>query len=199
MITIEELIENDRLKEEYSMQKIADKLKILKSNNHVNDIIIYHNELISLLNSQIEVIAEQKKVQWKITNYNLLIDAVLITSINYLSYISNNFRMMYLIFISICILVISIIATLMLKKTNWDLSYYRKCNKEYKYLLNQITGLHIAVEQQIINTNKDLRKIIDDEASEKENKMYFSIWFYAIIWIGFIISTLIIISNLHTN
>ena len=38
------------------------------------------------------------------------------------------------------------------------LKYYRKCNKEYKCLLNEITGIHVAVENEIVRKNRDLIK-----------------------------------------
>lgn len=176
-------------KEDYEKTLLSILKNTDRSGYHTPDIV--HRELLFRSDSLATIISEIKNVQWKVTNYSVVLSAALVGVC----------RLLELDFTNKCLLVIptlifgALIGLLlwyslrMIGKTQVDLLYYRAHMKLNEFLLGKSTAIAHFANEYIKVENEALRDRPDFAKSARANYIYFTNPFYVVISISGIIAS----------
>lgn len=129
-------------------------------------------------------ISSTKQVQWKITYYALLMDAALAGSLTLFQQVCSQLQRIHAGASSIAIMIMSVAATVMLCKTERDLTYYRVHIRKYEILRSRITGILNQVEQHVGQAHPKLRRKANRSISARISRIVFTAWFFVALWLG---------------
>jgi hypothetical protein len=192
-VSIVELVQRDRILAGSDFEKLRDRIRkaITRQDHQTLNMILA--ECNTALSGGGTTIASTKGVQWRIVNYVALIDAALVIGMNYIVGAHQIYKTGYSLLALLLEIAISIVATIMLCKTESDLDYYRMCTSMYEVLRNDITNVLASVENAVVKKHPRMEPKTDRFRSAKANRAVFSSIFHSIIWIAFIVSAAVIL------
>ncbi len=198
--TIPDLIENDRIKGRDAFEQLKNKLSKTSFKNKENLTTLLHNELTSGINNELNIIYQQRQVPWKVIFLNFIMAASI--SIIYLFPLQNNTSIIKLLYISISsliVILISIIATIVLYRINFNSHYHRIVSNTQKELKNRITEIDSVIESYIIKNFSEYIIEINQIKNNNTTQNYLSLWQYFMLWITALLSIFIMIYGYIKN
>ena len=144
---------------------------------------ILHSEISDKVYAIAQVVSEVKNVQWRITNYAVLLSAATIGLAKVFDYT----KMDWCVRLILSAVAFSVVATIigialrMLAKAEKDLGYYRAHSKLAEECLNRLTSLLTLSNEIVISEDSSFLRKPDFTYSARENRAIFSVWFFVIV------------------
>jgi hypothetical protein len=144
---------------------------------------ILHSEISDKIHEIARVVSEVKNVQWRITNYAVLLSAATIGLAKVFDYT----KMGWCLRLFLSAVALSVVATIigialgMLAKTEKDLGYYRAHSKLAEECLNRLTSLLTLSNEIVVSEESSFLRKPDFTYSARENRVIFSVWFFVIV------------------
>jgi hypothetical protein len=157
--------------------------RIDESRQQPGQLPLLHNEIMSKLQSLSGIISEVKGVQWKVTNYAILIMAATIAASQILNY-SGVDSFVRLVFSEIALVLVGLLLVISLRmiwKTETDLKYYRAHVVLTEMIQDRICGMLSLTNSIVTEEHPELRRKPDQTSSAQENRTIFTVWFYTLI------------------
>ena len=153
---------------------------------------ILHSEISDKIHDIARVISEVKTVQWRITNYAVLLSAATIGLAKVFDYTKMEWCLRLLLSAIAVSVVASImgIALRMLAKTEKDLGYCRAHSKLAEECLDRLTSLLTLSNEIVVSEDSSFLKKPDFTYSARENRAIFSVWFFVIVCLSGVFSAL---------
>ena len=140
---------------------------------------LIHKELSDKMSALAEIVSEVKQVQWRITNYSLLLFAATVGVAKLLgpSVSRTPWQIVVSAVFSFPILLVAVVALGMLAKTERDLGYYREHSKLAEELIDDLTGILEVSNQIVVAEHPEFAQRPDYAHSAQENRKVFTRWF----------------------
>jgi len=184
--------ENDASKEDHKEALLS----IIRTANHSKYLTpdIVHGELLFRSDSLARIISEIKSVQWKVTNYSVVLGAALIGICKLIDFTFRDRCLLTLPSLVFAVLIGSVqwFSLRMIRKTEADLLYYRSHMKLNESLLSKTSGIVYHANEYVKLDNEALKDRPDFTKSARENYIYFTNPFYIVIIISGIITASVI-------
>jgi hypothetical protein len=153
---------------------------------------ILHSEISDKIHEIARVISEVKNVQWRITNYAVLLSAATIGLAKLFDYTEMEWCLRLLLSAVAISIVASIIgiALRMLAKSEKDLGYYRAHSKLAEECLDRLTSLLTLSNEIVVSEDSSFLRKPDFTYSARENRVIFSVWFFVVVCLVGVFSAL---------
>jgi hypothetical protein len=181
-VTLRELCEYRHPIENNDFHELRAKIKKLKIQKDDAQLSRIYEECKVTLTGGGSTISNTKEIQWRIVYYALLLDAALVTGISLLANVAEPYRFADTILGITLSIGIAILGTRMICKVDRDLDYYRSYISMYEVLRNDIVGLQLPIEEEVVRFHSFMKSKTDRFKSSLENRNVFSLVFYAALW-----------------
>jgi len=138
----------------------------------------YFAEILDRNEKNAQIIAEIKDVQWRITNYCILLYVAVAGAVQLTKGMSRDW-LYYLVSALIAVVSIGLVyyvARRMMDKTVGDLAFYREHSRVNEEMLNMTTGLQQLANELVSRRRPDMRNKHDFSYSADQNSTVFTEW-----------------------